>query len=136
MRRPYESMYDRLCAHCMEDAGCWTWVGPVRRCGGGYRPAVSVRIPGEKHPITEMALNPRQRNAARLMCEIFHGPPSTPEHEASHIDCEDNWLCIHPWHLFWETKRENMARMWAKRRADADADIDAGVRADPEHCPF
>ena len=136
-RAAYPNLYDRLCAHCFLDGNCWTWIGPVRRHGGGDRPAISMRKRGAKHPTTDRAMHATQKNAARLMCELFYGPAPTPEHEASHL-CEDNWLCVHPWHLCWETKRENMARMWAKRRAEArgDHDIDAGVKADPNLIPF
>lgn len=118
----YRTLYERLCAHCLEEGGCWTWIGPVRRHGGGDRPALSMRRPGEKHPVTGKQANPAQYNAARLMCELFHGPAPTPEHEASHL-CDDNWCCVHPWHLMWETKRENMARMWKRRREEAELDL-------------
>lgn len=135
MSHGYPDLYARLAAHCCEDGDCWTWVGSVRRHGGGDRPAVTMRVAGKKHPITDKVANPKRFNAARLMCELFHGPAPTPEHEASHL-CEANWLCVHPWHLCWETKKENMARMWAKRRADAECDIDAGYKAPNNECPF
>jgi hypothetical protein len=121
----YASLWDRLCAHCREDGGCWTWTGPLRRHGGGERPALSMRVPGVQ--------NPRNFNAARLMCELFHGPAPTPEHEASHL-CLDNWLCIHPWHVVWETKKENIAR-----RNNRYWDMAGDPRFDPDlfdgmHC--
>ena len=121
----YPTLYARLCAHCVEEGGCWTWVGPTRRHGGGCRPALSMRTVGLKHPVSGLAMHPQQRNAARLMCELFYGPPPTPLHEAGHV-CEDNWLCVHPWHLTWETKKENMARMWKRRREEMCFDI--GIR--------
>ena len=123
----YESLWHRLCAHVRIEGWCWTWVGPTRRHGGGNRPAVSLRVSEVPHP--------RQHNAARLMCELIHGPAPSPEHEASHL-CEDNWLCICPDHLIWETKRENMARMWARRREEMQCDINAGEPANPMECPF
>lgn len=69
------------------------------------------------------------------MCELFHGPAPTPEHEASHL-CDQNWLCVMPFHLIWETKKENMARMWKKRRTESACDINAGIKADPNQIPF
>lgn len=113
----YPSMFDRLCAHCILEGDCWTWIGSTRRHGGGDRPAVSIRVPGKDQP--------GKFNAARVMCEIFHGPPPTPLHEASHL-CLDNWLCIHPWHIIWETKKENMARRWRHYRDQ---------EANPDHDP-
>jgi hypothetical protein len=65
------------------------------------------------------------------MCELIHGP--APEgHEASHL-CEDNWLCVSPDHLLWETKRENIARRNARWK-DEDPDVYAGVVTSV--CPF
>jgi len=122
MRAPYESLFDRLCTYVRIEGWCWTWTGPVRRHGGGDRPALTVRRAGEKHPVTGRQANPAKRNAARLMCELIHGPAPGPEYEASHL-CNDNWLCICPDHLIWETKRENMARMWKRRREEAELDL-------------
>jgi hypothetical protein len=122
----YPSMWDRLCAHVEIIGECWCWIGPKRRHGGGHRPAVSMRVPGKAHPL--------QRNACRVMCELVHGP--APEgHEASHL-CDDEWCCVNPDHLMWETKRENLARRDARRRADAACDPWAGVTANPMEIPF
>lgn len=75
-----------------------------------------MRVPGVEHP--------RQHNAARVMCEIIHGP-APPGHEASHLCGGDNWLCCCPDHLIWETHSENMLRMHAARRAAAlEVDFD------------
>jgi hypothetical protein len=66
------------------------------------------------------------------MCELIHG--SAPEGaEASHL-CEDNWLCVNPDHLLWETKIENIARRDARRRFENAISIDAGVVS--KECPF
>lgn len=134
MARKYESLWHRLCAHIevCRYTGCWDWTGPTRRHGGGHRPALTRWIPGK---------GARNFNAARLMCELVHGPAPTPEHEASHlceeIRLESNWLCICPDHLIWETKKENMARMWATRRAEADCDIDTpGITTNTIEAPF
>lgn len=77
---------------------------------------------------------PRNYNAARLMCREIHGEPPTPMHEASHL-CNDEYLCICPDHLIWETRKENMARHWIRRRAEAVADIHERGEVTTE-CPF
>ncbi len=118
----YASLWDRLVAHVRIEGDCWTWTGPVRRHGGGHRPALSVRVPGSE--------NPRNRNAARVMCELVHGP-GEPGHEASHL-CRDNWLCVCPDHLIWETKKENIARRGVRVE---DPDYRGGVLSSGE-CPF
>lgn len=107
----YPSLFERLVANTAEPENgqaCWNWTGPTRRHGGGDRPSVSIRVPGVAHP--------RNFNAARVMLEIVEGPPPTPEHEASHL-CYGNWLCVCPDHLLRETKQENMARQWSRRRS-------------------
>lgn len=122
----YESLWHRLVAQIRIECDCWLWIGTTRRHGGGHRPAICIR--DER--------GPRQQNAARVMCEIIHGPAPTPTHEASHL-CEDEWLCVNPDHLIWETKQENMARQWVRRReTKEDPDIGAGVPADPNEIPF
>lgn len=123
MNRPYPSLFDRLCAHIRIEADCWTWTGAVRRHGGGHRPAITVWVPGS---------HPRRLNAARVMCEVIHGPPPTPLHEASHL-CQDNWLCICPDHVLWETKRENMARRWKTVEDDPDIEVRGELVTE---CPF
>lgn len=127
----YASLWDRLVANIRIEGDCWTWTGPVRRHGGGHRPALSLRVPGGGR-----ATNPKQHNAARLMCTLVHG--EAPEgHEASHL-CRDNWLCVSPDHLIWETKKENIARRELHRREDFEDldDIPMGVVADPLEIPF
>ncbi len=123
----YESLWHRLVANVRIDGDCWTWTGPVRRHGGGDRPAISMRVPGAGR-----SAHPKNYNAARVMCELIHGP--APEgHEASHL-CLDNWQCICPDHLIWETKKENIARRDARWK---DEDPDAFARGEiTEECPF
>jgi len=45
--------------------------------------------------------------AARVMCELAHGAPPTPEHEAAHNCGNGHMGCIHPQHLRWATHQEN-----------------------------
>lgn len=116
----YASLFERLCAHVEieEHTCCWTWVGPTRRHGGGHRPAICMRVPGGGR-----AAHPKQHNACRVMCEVIHGPPPFEGAEASHL-CDDNWLCISPDHLVWETKQENLKRRDAKLRDERAMDLD------------
>ncbi len=126
----YASLWDRLVANIKIDGDCWTWTGPVRRHGGGDRPAISMRVPG-----AGAAAHPKQHNAARVMCTLIHGPAPGPEYDASHL-CEDNWLCLCPDHVLWETKKENAARLTARRRAEM-LEIDHDTRGEVVvECPF
>lgn len=43
--------------------------------------------------------------AHRVMCELAHGAPPTPKHEAAH-EC-DNRGCVNPNHLVWKTRSGN-----------------------------
>jgi hypothetical protein len=113
----YATLWDRLCANIViDELGCWIWIGPTRRHGGGDRPMITMRVAGGGR-----ATQPKNYNAARIMCEQVHGPAPGPEYDASHL-CEDEWLCICPDHVIWETKKENAARLTAKRRLEAFCD--------------
>jgi hypothetical protein len=45
----------------------------------------------------------------RYVCELLHGAPPTPEHEAAHSCGKGHLGCIAPGHLSWKTRVENMA---------------------------
>lgn len=47
--------------------------------------------------------------ASRYICELAHGAPPTPEHEAAHSCGKGHEACISPIHLDWKTKAENQA---------------------------
>lgn len=47
------------------------------------------------------------RRAHRFMCELAHGAPPTPAHEAAHSCGKGHEGCIHPCHLSWKTHAEN-----------------------------
>lgn len=59
------------------------------------------------HLTTTLNDHPRKRTARinRIVCEVWHGPPPTPQHEAAHLngDPMDN----RPENLAWTTHREN-----------------------------
>lgn len=45
----------------------------------------------------------------RLVCEIAHGPPPTPDHEAAHICGKGHEGCFGATCLTWKTRLENVA---------------------------
>jgi hypothetical protein len=53
--------------------------------------------------------NGRLTTASRLMCEIAHGPPPSPTHEAAHSCGKGNRGCTNPRHLRWDTPTGNHA---------------------------
>ncbi len=51
----------------------------------------------------------KQGPATRVMCEMAHGKPPTPQHEAAHSCGKGHLGCISPKHLRWATHTENLA---------------------------
>ena len=49
----------------------------------------------------------KMRKAHRFMCEMAHGNPPTPDHEASHACGNGMGGCVNPRHLSWKTRSEN-----------------------------
>ena len=45
--------------------------------------------------------------AHRLMCELAHGKPPTPKHQAAHNCGKGHYGCVNPRHLEWKTNSEN-----------------------------
>lgn len=88
----------RLCP----DTGCYLWHGALSRKRDTARPVIKVRQ--------------RVKSVARLVCEIQHGLPPTPEHEAGHT-CPfgEHPRCINPDHLQWMTREEN--EQYKRRKA-------------------
>jgi hypothetical protein len=43
----------------------------------------------------------------RYVCELFNGPPPTPNHAAAHSCGHGNIGCVTPHHLLWKTYSEN-----------------------------
>ncbi len=54
-----------------------------------------------------IAYNGRHYWAHRLMCEMAHGPPPTPKHQAAHECGKGHYGCCNPRHLSWKTNSEN-----------------------------
>lgn len=46
--------------------------------------------------------------AHRFMCELRHGPPPSPDHEAAHSCGRGHEGCVNPSHLSWKTRSENL----------------------------
>lgn len=51
----------------------------------------------------------RHANASRVMCQLVHGEPPTPKHEAAHLCGKGHEGCVNPHHLSWKTHVENQA---------------------------
>src|SRR6185369_12863447 len=45
--------------------------------------------------------------AHRLMCELAHGAPPTPKHQATHNCGKGHYKCVNPRHLEWKTNSGN-----------------------------
>jgi hypothetical protein len=54
--------------------------------------------------------------ASRFICEMTHGKPPTPEHEAAHSCGNGHLGCVNPKHLSWKTHAENMGDIPHHRR--------------------
>jgi hypothetical protein len=71
---------------------CLTW--PYANKGSGYG---NLWIDGKVVVVS------------RYICELAHGAPPTPEHEAAHNCGKGHDACIAPGHLEWKTPAENQA---------------------------
>jgi hypothetical protein len=50
----------------------------------------------------------KQHYAHRYMCELVHGAPPSPDHQAAHTCGRGHDGCVHPRHLEWKTVRDNL----------------------------
>ncbi|MDR9777242.1 hypothetical protein RJJ65_32305 [Rhizobium hidalgonense] len=71
---------------------CLIW--PFGNSGRGY---ATLRVDG------------RTVGAHRVLCELAHGAPPTPDHQAAHSCGKGYETCLSPVHLSWKTPAENMA---------------------------
>lgn len=71
---------------------CLTW--PFGKDGDGYG---QLRVDGKK------------AKASRYICQLAHGAPPSPRHEAAHSCGKGHEACIAPGHLSWKTPTENQA---------------------------
>lgn len=51
----------------------------------------------------------KTRVAARVVCEMLHGPPASASLQAAHGCGNGHLACVNPYHLRWATKLENAA---------------------------
>lgn len=86
---PLRFIHEVALKHTSND--CLIW--PFSKDGHGYG---TVRV--GKHV-----------GAHRYICELVHGEPPTPEHEASHSCGKGHEACISPIHLDWKTTMQNQA---------------------------
>lgn len=56
----------------------------------------------------QMTHKGRNVGAHRVMCELRHGPPPIESPEAAHSCGRGHDGCVHPGHLRWSTRSENM----------------------------
>lgn len=73
-----------------EGDGCLTW--PFAKDRKGYG---KVRVDGKCHVVS------------RYICELAHGAPPTPEHEAAHSCGNGHEGCVTKKHLSWKTRTDN-----------------------------
>ena len=90
---------------------CWNW--PFQCDRHGY---AMINYGGSK------------RLTHRLVCEIAHGVPPSPTHEAAHACGKGHLGCVNPHHLSWKTPEANRqdkklhgtARNWSARLYESD----------------
>lgn len=55
----------------------------------------------------QVPLGGKLAGASRVICEIIHGPPPTPEHHAAHNCGMGHKACVNPKHIVWKTPSAN-----------------------------
>ncbi len=108
MRAP---LWDRVWAKVIFTANpneCWVWTG-----------AKSKKRRGQMRPVIQLgARGTKVVAVARLICELFQGPPPSEFHEAGHT-CPNGERddCVNPNHLIWQTRVEN--EQWKQDHREA-----------------
>lgn len=77
-----------------QGSDCLIW--PYSKGGAGYG---------------HLSVDGKDITASRYVCELAHGAPPTPEHEAAHSCGNGHLGCVTKGHLSWKTSKENKADM-------------------------
>lgn len=106
--------YKRFCKHGDPFGGRTSQGEPMR-----FVHEVALLYTGEeclRWPFTKNAkgygylwIDGKNVRAHRYVCELAHGAPPTPDHEAAHNCGKGHDSCIAPGHLDWKTRAENEA---------------------------
>lgn len=96
---PYEFLLAVLGATTND---CVEW--PYAKCSSGHA------------NISGAAIGYSTNIASRIICEMAHGAPPTPEHEAAHSCGRGHLGCINPQHLRWRTHQQNMQEIPVHRK--------------------
>lgn len=64
---------------------------------------------GRRRGYGKLRVDGKLSDAHRYLCQLAHGDPPTPEHEAAHSCGNGDHGCVNPNHLDWKTRIENMA---------------------------
>lgn len=84
---------------------CWIWIG------------ATVWSRGKLAKYGKIWRDRRHVLAHRAVCELYHGPPPTADHEAGHIcPAGENSLCVNPAHVEWQSPEENYQRQKENRK--------------------
>lgn len=95
---PRRFFAETVLSHSGDD--CLLW--PFGRTSDGYG---SLRVAGEPSLVH------------RLVCEKFHGPAPSPQHQACHSCGNGHLGCVTPKHIRWGTQLENSADTVAHNRS-------------------
>lgn len=85
---PERFIHDVAVKHTGDD--CVKWPYATRRDGFGL-----------------IQLDRKSVTVSRYVCELAHGLPPTPDHQAAHSCGKGHEACINPVHLRWATRSEN-----------------------------
>lgn len=76
-----------------------------------------------------LGIDYKMKYAHRIMCELAHGAPATPDLEAAHSCGRGHEGCVNPLHLSWKTKTENRREAGSRPRKKLDPTRAAAIRA-------
>lgn len=61
----------------------------------------------DRHGYGQCGYNGKLLRANRVMCELAHGKPPSPKHQAAHNCGKGDTGCVNPTHLEWKTNSQN-----------------------------